>query len=236
MVGIDRVYQTVQKILNKEQRGYLPPVEFNLFANQAQNEIFEGYFSSRNYAVSNDSDYSDIRKNVEEKMSLFDNEETVSGGTYTNAAGNVTSSHFSYPVNFYRLGSVTADVDNEKHNITEISNKDLVYINKSPLTKPTTRNPVYTRHEAGIVVYPVTGISNVTYSYVRVPLEVNWGYTTVNNKPLYNASTSSSFELHKSEVTELVLKICQYAGLSTKSMDVAQAATQKDQQLTQSEK
>ena len=55
MVGIDRVYQTVQKILNKEQRGYLPPVEFNLFANQAQNEIFEGYFSSRNYAVSNDS-------------------------------------------------------------------------------------------------------------------------------------------------------------------------------------
>jgi hypothetical protein len=237
MVGIDRVYQTVQKILNKEQRGYLPPVEFNLFANQAQNEIFEGYFSSRNYAVSNDSDYSDIRKNVEEKMSLFDNEETVSSGTFTNAAGNVTANHFPYPSNFYRLGSVTADVANVPPcNITEVSNKDLVYVNKSPLTKPTTRNPVYTRHEAGIVVHPTTGISNVTYSYVRIPAEVNWGYTTVNSKPLYNAATSTNFQLHGSESTELVLKICQYAGLSTKSMDVAQAATQKDQQLTQSEK
>jgi hypothetical protein len=95
---------------------------------------------------------------------------------------------------------------------------------------------VYTRHEAGIVVHPTTGISTVTYSYVRVPAEVNWGYTTVNSKPLYNAVTSTNFQLHGSESTELVLKICQYAGLSTKSMDVAQAATQKDQQLTQSEK
>ncbi len=43
-VSIDTVYQRVLAILNKEQRGYITPQEFNLFANQAQLDIFEQYF------------------------------------------------------------------------------------------------------------------------------------------------------------------------------------------------
>ena len=78
MVSIDNVYKTVLNILNKENRGYIS-AKLNLIrlANQAQNEIFEGYFSLRNYVISNDSDYSDIRKNVGEKIALFENEETI---------------------------------------------------------------------------------------------------------------------------------------------------------------
>ena len=48
MVNIDTVYQTVQALANKEQRGYLTPQEFNLFANQAQLDIFEQYFYDLN--------------------------------------------------------------------------------------------------------------------------------------------------------------------------------------------
>ena len=47
-ISIDTVYQRVQSILNKENRGYLTPQEFNLFANQAQLEIFEQYFFELN--------------------------------------------------------------------------------------------------------------------------------------------------------------------------------------------
>ena len=43
-VNIDTVYQRVLAFANKEQRGYITPQEFNLFANQAQMEIFEQYF------------------------------------------------------------------------------------------------------------------------------------------------------------------------------------------------
>ena len=43
MVNIDTVYQTVQALANKEQRGYITPQEYNLFANQAQQDIFEQY-------------------------------------------------------------------------------------------------------------------------------------------------------------------------------------------------
>ena len=44
MVNIDTVYQTVLALANKEQRGYITPQEFNLFADKAQNEIFNNYF------------------------------------------------------------------------------------------------------------------------------------------------------------------------------------------------
>ena len=43
-VSIDTVYQRVLALANKEQRGYITPQEFNLFADQAQMEIFEQYF------------------------------------------------------------------------------------------------------------------------------------------------------------------------------------------------
>ena len=43
-VGINTVYQTVLYVLNKEQRGYVTPAEFNRLAQLVQNEIFQSYF------------------------------------------------------------------------------------------------------------------------------------------------------------------------------------------------
>jgi len=234
MVSIDNVYKTVLNILNKENRGYIVPEEFNTLATQAQNEIFEGYFSLRNYVVSNDSDYSDIKKNVEEKIALFENEETISTGTFTNAEGNTTSSYYAYPGNFYRLGSVAA---NAIH-VQEISNKDLLYVNRAPLTKPTINNPVCVKHEGGLVVYPTTGISSINISYIRKPISPNWVGTSVAGQIIATPANASykNFELHPSEEHELVVKILAYAGVIIKAADVTQAAAAKDQQITQSER
>ena len=44
IISIDTVYQRVLALANKEQRGYITPQEFNLFANQAQQDMFEQYF------------------------------------------------------------------------------------------------------------------------------------------------------------------------------------------------
>ena len=42
-ISVDTVYQRVLVLANKEQRGYITPQEFNLLANQAQQDIFEQY-------------------------------------------------------------------------------------------------------------------------------------------------------------------------------------------------
>jgi len=74
-VSVDTVYRTVLLILNKEQRGYMTPDEFNKTAAQAQLEIFESYFDDLNQQLripDNDSEYSDRIKSLQEKISVFE--------------------------------------------------------------------------------------------------------------------------------------------------------------------
>ena len=47
-INVNTVYQTVLSILNKEQRGYMTPDEFNKVGTQVQLEIFERYFEDLN--------------------------------------------------------------------------------------------------------------------------------------------------------------------------------------------
>ena len=81
-VSIDTVYQRVLGILNKEQRGYVTPQEFNLFANQAQMDLFEQYFydiKQFGRIPGNSTEYSDMLSILEEKIALF---ETMQDLTY----------------------------------------------------------------------------------------------------------------------------------------------------------
>ena len=74
-VNINTIYQRVLALTNKEQRGYVTPQEFNLFANQAQLDIFEQYFYDINQfrrIPGNDSEYSDMLDMLEEKISHFE--------------------------------------------------------------------------------------------------------------------------------------------------------------------
>ena len=86
MVNIDTVYQKVLALANKEQRGYITPQEFNLFAHHAQMEIFEQYFYDLNQfkrANGNDTIYGDMVNILEEKISLFHNSSSISPNSFT---------------------------------------------------------------------------------------------------------------------------------------------------------
>ena len=73
-INIDTIYQRVLAIANKEQRGYVTPQEFNLLANQAQLEVFEQYFydnSQFNRVHGNSTEYSDMLDIIDQKLSIF---------------------------------------------------------------------------------------------------------------------------------------------------------------------
>jgi len=81
MVDINRVYQTVLYILNKEQRGYIPPTEFNSLAELVQNEIFNSYFPDGNQLnrqnqnnTQNDTEFFNIYENNRYKLYPFEHE------------------------------------------------------------------------------------------------------------------------------------------------------------------
>jgi hypothetical protein len=73
-INVDQVYKTVLLIINKEQRGYLTPNEFNKLATQVQLDILDTYFETINQQLrvpQNESEYGDRYKTVQERLDVF---------------------------------------------------------------------------------------------------------------------------------------------------------------------
>ena len=225
MVSIDTVYQKVLMFANKEQRGYITPQEFNMFADHAQKEIFEQYFYDLNQLSrmhGDSSEYSDIIDNINEKIAIFERAGTIAGV-------NISAAH-----GLYRLGTVMTAMDGNE--IEEVQHNEILYINQSPLTKPSHVRPVYVRTgELTVQMYPSTLIS-ATCTYITKPSKPSWGYVVVLGKAMWDPSNSTNFELHAAEESELVYKILKFAGLAMKRDDIAKGGQGLEQLQTQQEK
>jgi hypothetical protein len=74
---INSVRNTVLSVVNKNNYGYISPSDFNLYALQAQLEIFEEYFDEYNTLVNKENarvsgtGYADLKKSVEEMIDIF---------------------------------------------------------------------------------------------------------------------------------------------------------------------
>ena len=106
-INVDTVYRTVLLIMNKEQRGYLTPEEFNKIGGQVQLEIFNSYFEELNQqlrTVENDSEYANRVKTIEHKLEYF--KETPKTLTFTTASGPSTQ-FFNPPQSSTQIGNQT---------------------------------------------------------------------------------------------------------------------------------
>lgn len=74
---INEVRNSVLSILNKNNYGYISPSDFNLFAENAQMELFEEYFSNYNKAINAEnartagSDYAEVEGPIAETIEGF---------------------------------------------------------------------------------------------------------------------------------------------------------------------
>mgnify|MGYP001178445110 FL=1 len=234
MVNVDTVYQRVLALANKEQRGYITPQEFNLFANQAQMDTFEQYFYDVNQygrGPGNSTEYSDMLDILDEKISLFKKQKVL---TKISSAAQL----YELPEKCYRLGTLSY----RGREVEELNAKELMYISASPLAKPTAMRPVYTRYEnqSGgdmIEVFPKNLVGGtVVATYVKEPEKVYWGYNVIGSNALHDATNSKHFELHRSEESALVVKILAYVGITLNKPGLVQIGTQLDQVKEQKEK
>ncbi len=192
MVNVDTVYKTVLYILNKEQRGYITPDEFNRLGTQVQLEIFEQYFEELNQQLrlpQTDSEYANRIKNLEEKIDVF---KKYDDATYVGP-------HFTLPTDLHRLGTL---IYNEKE-IQGVNRNEYFLINKSPLVKPTESNPLYVLEGIGrpsaapslAYIYPDSIISGVEAYYIKAPRDPKWGYTVDTNNGAYIYDNSEEYAL-----------------------------------------
>jgi len=229
-ISIDTVYQKVLMLANKEQRGYITPQEFNMFADMAQMEIFEQYFydlSQLSRIHGNSDDQGDIKRNLEEKISIF---ERVIERNNQSAIGS------SSQYNLYRIGSI----DYNGVVVEEIQQKELTYISTSPKLKPShlNENMVYYTRANILYVLPSHHDGPFNVTYIKKPDKPSWTYVVVNQKAMYDANNPSQqdFQLHDSEENELVYRILGLAGVSIKRPDLTQIGASLVQAQIQQEK
>jgi|TARA_R100000081_G_scaffold1220_1_gene725 hypothetical protein len=238
MVNVDTVYQRVLALANKEQRGYITPQEFNLFANQAQMDIFEQYFFDLDQALrsmGNKTNHADKVSIVEEKLQIFEQTDGQAEiNLYTSNPSN--SSIKQIPSTLYRINKIQY----ENVNCEILNTNDFEAAKNLPLLKPSSSRPIANIRNTFIRVLIGANDTDLvipsTIIFYRKPLNVNWGYVVIQGEAQYAASQSTNFEIHASEETKLVMKILALAGITLKDAGIYQTATQEDIKNIQQEK
>ena len=88
MISINKVRNTVLFLLNKNNRGYITPQEFDSFCGLAQLSLFEDLFldynkwlNKKNQRFTN-TEYADIPANIQQEIDTFSEYSTISNFTY----------------------------------------------------------------------------------------------------------------------------------------------------------
>ena len=174
-INVNTVYKTVLSVLNKEQRGYLTPDEFNKIARQAQMQLLDIAFAEYNKMLQLDAigrtnlGYADAPSKIKEKIDAF----------YKTASVTLDTGVGSLPTDIYKIIEL---INSDRTLLFELVDKhELPYLSSSPLTKPSTDYPIYykTTTSSGATSIQVnpTSITTATLDYIKVPTDPRWGYT-----------------------------------------------------------
>ena len=199
-INVNTVYTTVLSILNKEQRGYLTPDEFNKVATQVQLEIFEKFFEDYNQYIrmpQTDVEFASKMDHTMEEFQIFE--------TSANASNTPTTNIYTQPIDLHRFGSTIWNKGTNSPPIEILTNKVYNQIKLSDLTQPSDNLPVAKYNKNQLTVFPsptAYASSDVTFNYIRKPKDVRWGYTVgslgqyiYDSRPVYSLVPNTSLSI-----------------------------------------
>ena len=229
-LNVNTVYTTVLSILNKEQRGYLTPDEFNKIATQVQLEIFDTYFEDL-------SQYLRMPKTDEAFASRLDHiRDELQPFIVNGPASAVSTNVYTLPTSpeVYRLGSAFYEKVTGAPEIQIVSKREYHEQIQSPILKPSKNFPIATYSDNKLTVFPTVtttpNVNDIGFNYIKKPTDPVWGFT-VNSVGAYiydsSPSASTNFSIDESAQTEVILNILKYAGVVIRDPQIVQAASQE---------
>jgi hypothetical protein len=240
---INSVRNTVLAVINKNNYGYISPSDFNLFAKQAQLDIFEKYFHKYNNQINKENGRLSLRsgpggasgtglanltKQYEEVISTLS-----TSAVLTQVAGN----KYELPEDYYLLDVIQYNQTGVE--IEPIAESKLRYMSSTLMT-PTAAFPLYVQRGNNIEIIPstISGANDVSAYYIRTPKDPKWTYVSLSGgEPMFNQSAADyqDFELPLSDEPELVNLILQYAGISVRENDIYTFSDREEQKEDASE-
>ena len=242
MASVREVYNALQDLANKDERGFISPENFNAFAPVAQTKVFNSIFDRltglerlriRNVDSAGDKS---LIKQAKEDLARFSKE-----STRTRTTGN----HFSYPDDFAKViairtyGDVLLGTSTTKPVSIIYDEEKFAHVLNSTLSAPTTDRPVaFVSNE--IVLYPKNVLrinlryykqpEGLTTAGVRTASLPKLGFTTVAGKEVYSDSGTIDFELPDHYVPDLVREMAMMVGINLRDQAVMNYSNQQPQQ------
>lgn len=237
MASVQRVYDAVKDIANKDQRGFVTPAIFNQFAGVAQMNVFNRLFGE--ITMSNRLRRSNIdgprifsrSKTVQEDLSVFSKKTTL---TLSASKEATKPTDLARVVSINTIGKKILGVE-EQAQVQLVYNEDHIdRIINSDLSAPSDSAPVALISEK-IEIFPNTNtsIGSIVLRYYKLPEGLvpttqakttsspKFGYTTaVAGVEVYDATNSVDFELPEHYFAELVEEILVLVGVNLRDKDV----------------
>jgi hypothetical protein len=201
---LNTIYQVAQTLLNKDQQGYMPPEQFDLLFNQESAALY-------NQLVGLPEDYKpgapipsigyDLTQVIADALLPF----KIPGRLQIGSNGQAP-----YPSDYVHASSLMVQtVTNGKpswRNIKIIVDSELASRLSSSVKPPSLKYPVCTFYNNYIQFYP-NNLLWCKFTYLSFPNQASWGFTYVNNEPVYDPTTTVETLWKEPEQQKLAIRV-----------------------------
>ena len=221
---IDQVYKFIDFTIKKSNAGgYLTPDEFNLIINRAQIQYF-----NKLYGNQNDYRYDRpvpkiayaLTEKISNSLSVFLSDSTV---LTIDANGQTT-----IPNDLFQTVSITKTIDGIENEITRVEQDRVANNLTSEYDAPDTKYPIYSQLRTKFQFYP-KNLATANLYYLRKPTDMVWAYTTVSQRPVYDAANSVQPLWKSMDMNEIIYIALSYVGVNLKDGELSQFAQLKTQ-------
>lgn len=230
MASVFLVYDTIKRLANKDQRGFVTPAVFNSLTQVAQQNVIEAIIKSNVLAsnmrmrqINGEKEISKPKMNMEDLSVLVKDESLVkANGLFERP------SDFMRAIEARTMGSFVLDRTTSVRIDIIYSHSEIDDILDSNISRPTDKNPVLLM-ASQMEVFPKS-INKIKLRYYKVPqgilpttgakspLSPRYGFTaTTAGNEVYNPSTSVDFELPDALVPDLVIEMAKMIGINLSS-------------------
>jgi len=220
-MDINQCYILCQTVTNKTQNGNLSPLQFNNLAPIAQLSVI-------NQLLGNEQEY---RPTLELPKYGFRSSQKISEDLRPLVAPPSTialsGGSGTYPATSLYLDTVTEASSGAL--IRPVEYDEAVILNGSVVRPPIVGKAIYYVLGTTINVLPAT-IASIKVSFVAIPTDPIWNYTTANQAPIYSASGSQDFQLGPLLHLRICHRILQYFGLNLSLEQITQFAMSAEAQ------
>lgn len=232
---LDKLYKTVQGILNKDQLGDLKPLHFNLFIHDAQIEVWNDLLLALKTNVRKQNwhldgkDFANIAEHHQQLLEHFSEAKQIVGA----------NTQFNPPLFVFVLPSDLIFVEDVFANNIRVDKVSFTTYNKlqtNMYAKPNVSQPICAKVGDHLRVSPST-ITGIDLHYLRLPKTPKWTFEEVEGKPMFDATASDYQDIDMPEnlFDKLTSLVTEMASMHLRDLPIAQLANQEQAQDVQAE-